>query len=118
MGRMGNSMIVVNGLFSNVPGPRMPVYIANGRMTESIPMIPAVNILAVSGGITSVDQSITIGFLCDGAVVKNPQLFVQGIDYGLRGLSKAAAAKNKVAAKTRPSTKTKTRAKPRNRKAG
>ncbi|MEH6570935.1 MAG: wax ester/triacylglycerol synthase domain-containing protein, partial [Halioglobus sp.] len=105
MGRFGNSMVLVNGLFSNVPGPRLPVYIANGRMAESIPMIPAVDILAVSGGITSVDQSITIGFLCDGSVVENPQLFVQGIDYGLQRLSKASAGKNKAAAKTKTRVK-------------
>jgi diacylglycerol O-acyltransferase / wax synthase len=120
IGRFGNSMLLVNGLFSNVPGPRLPVYVANARMAESIPMIPAVDILAVSGGITSVDQSITIGFLCDGAVVENPELFVQGIDYGLQRLSKAAAGKVKAAGKARPGKKAsaKTRATPRTRKAG
>ncbi|MEH6590588.1 MAG: wax ester/triacylglycerol synthase domain-containing protein [Halioglobus sp.] len=122
MGRFGNSLLLANGLFSNVPGPRLPVYVANGRMAESIPMIPAVNILAVSGGITSVDQSITIGFLCDGAVVENPDLFVQGIDYCMKGLSKASAGKNKVAANARPrkraSIKAKARTKTRARKAG
>jgi diacylglycerol O-acyltransferase / wax synthase len=122
MARFGNGMLLANGLFSNVPGPRVPVYVANARMAESIPMIPAVDILAVSGGITSVDQSITIGFLCDAAVVEDPELFVRGIEYGLQRLNESSAGKNQVTAKTRSTkkaaSKAKTTAKPRARKAG
>ena len=93
LGRMGGRLAFINALFSNVPGPRQPVYIANGCMTESIPMIPAVNILAVTGGITSVDQSITIGFLCDAAVVVDAEFFVHGIEQGVELLSGAAGKK-------------------------
>ena len=89
MGRAGDSFAPANGIFSNVPGPPKPVCVANAVMEESIPMIPAVDILAVSGGITSVADALTIGFHCDGGVVEQPDLFVKGIERGLKALQDA-----------------------------
>ncbi|MEP5765158.1 MAG: wax ester/triacylglycerol synthase domain-containing protein [Halieaceae bacterium] len=89
LGRLGGRFAVANALFSNVPGPPSQVCVANAVMVESIPMIPAVDVLAVSGGITSVDQAITIGFHCDGGVVENPGLFLEGIDAGMAALTAA-----------------------------
>lgn len=115
LGRFSDKMTLANALFSNVPGPRQPVYVANGLMTESIPMIPAVDILAVSGGITSVHNTITLGFHCDGAVVTEPDVFITGLERGLHALQVAAglaqptrkktAARKKPVAKKRPARK-------------
>lgn len=110
LGKVGGKIALANGLLSNVPGPRQPVYIANALMSESIPMIPAVEIMAVSGGITSVDQAITIGFHCDGEVVIRPELFVYGIEQGMKLLTKAmgpsgARTRKAVSRKLRPKKK-------------
>ena len=110
LGKMGEKIALANALFSNVPGPRQPVYIANALMSESIPLIPAVDIVAVSGGITSVDNAITIGFHCDGAAVKNPGLFVDGIERGMKLLAREIRrpprrAKKPVLRKSRPKQK-------------
>ena len=95
---------------SNVPGPRQPVYVANALVSESIPMIPAIEILAVSGGITSVGEAITIGFHCDGEVVTQPELFVAGVEHGMGMLIAASGGKSKAKKATGPRTKTPTRA--------
>lgn len=89
LGKVGDSYAVANAIFSNVPGPPRPVFVANAVMVESIPMIPAVDILAVSGGISSVADAITIGFHCDAGVVQHGELFREGVDVGLAALHAA-----------------------------
>ena len=80
---------MINALLSNVPGPPTTVYIANAALVESIPLIPAVDVLAVSGGIVSVDKVITIGFHCDGEAIEDPELFVSGVNRGMDALRSA-----------------------------
>jgi diacylglycerol O-acyltransferase len=100
MGRLGGKYAVMNALLSNVPGPPATVYVANGAMVESIPMIPAIDVIALSGGIVSVDKAITIGFHCDGETVKDPELFAQGLELGLIALQKAMKPARKKRRKT------------------
>jgi len=88
--RLGSKFPVLNAILSNVPGPREPLYIGNSRVVESIPLIPAVDMLAVSGGITSVGDTITLGFNCDGTVVSNPELLVEGVNFGLDSLKQVS----------------------------
>jgi hypothetical protein len=97
LGRIGSRFAYANAIFSNVPGPPVPVYVANGMMVESIPKIPALDVIAVSGGFTSLENVITIGFHCDGATVERPELFVAGVEKGWKALRRAATAKKKEA---------------------
>jgi hypothetical protein len=96
--RIGNSYCFANAIFSNVPGPPVPVYVANGVMVESIPKIPALDVIAVSGGFTSLENVITIGFHCDGATVEDPQLFVEGVEAAWDALQSAATSPRRGAA--------------------
>ena len=100
LGKFGGRYAVMNALLSNVPGPPARVYVANGLMVESIPMIPAIDVIALSGGITSVDKAITIGFHCDGETVQNPELFAEGLEKGLASLKKAMKPVGKKRRKT------------------
>lgn len=102
--QFGEHYPVFNALLSNVPGPPGTLYIGNAKLVESIPLIPAVGLIAVSGGFTSVGDSITMGFHCDGVTVNNPELFVDGVDKGmylLRKVRDKRAAPKKPAAKRR-----------------
>jgi diacylglycerol O-acyltransferase len=90
LGKTGENITLTNAIFSNVPGPPRPVCVGNAMMVESIPMIPAVDVLAVSGGISSVGHAITIGFHCDGGVVTQPELFVEGVELAMEFLTDAA----------------------------
>lgn len=92
MGKMGNSVTVFNALLSNVPGPQQPMYVANARPVESIPLIPPLDIIALSAGITSVGDSLTLGFLCDSEHVVDPELFGEGAELGLALLESVKAS--------------------------
>jgi WS/DGAT/MGAT family acyltransferase len=97
MGRAGERFGLANAIFSNVPGPPVPVYVANGVMVESIPKIPVANVIALSGGFTSLEKSITIGFHCDGSV-EQPEFFVAGVDTAWEALQTSMASSKKGAA--------------------
>ena len=88
--RLGSGFPLVHAILSNLPGPREDLFIGNSRLAESIPIIPAGGMVAVSGGITSVSDTITMGFNCDADVVPHPELLAEGVDYGLAILKKAA----------------------------
>jgi WS/DGAT/MGAT family acyltransferase len=98
LGQAGTRFSFANAIMSNVPGPPVPVYVANGVMVESIPKIPALDIIAVSGGFTSLEDVITIGFHCDGDTVEQPDLFVEGVEAGWKELSAGMRVKKKGAA--------------------
>jgi WS/DGAT/MGAT family acyltransferase len=87
---LGSHIPVLNALLSNVPGPPGQMYIANALLTEIIPLIPAVGLIAVSSGITSVSGSLTFGFHCDGEAVTEPELMARGVELGLDALRKAS----------------------------
>lgn len=86
MGRLGERIALYNAIFSNVPGSPLPVYIANGRIEESIPLIPLMNGVAVSGGLSSAAETITIGFNCDAVVVDDAESMADGVTRSLRRL--------------------------------
>ena len=76
-------------------------------------MIPLFDPMAVSGGISSVDKAITLGFHCDGDTVSSPDLFIDGIDQALallRGLMNDKP-KQRARAKAKAKAKSKTKAK-------
>jgi hypothetical protein len=89
LGRLGSRICYANAILSNVPGLPVPVYVANGVLVESIPKIPALEVIAVSGGFTSVEKTITLGFHCDGETVRQPELFVEGVEAGWEALQRA-----------------------------
>lgn len=90
LGKAASSVTVFNALLSNVPGPAQTVYIANAALVESIPLIPAIDVMAMSGGITSINDSLTLGFHCCADAVEDAELFVEGVDEGIEQLRAAA----------------------------
>jgi WS/DGAT/MGAT family acyltransferase len=107
MEKANEGYLYANALLSNVPGPPHTVYIANAVVVENIPMIPIIDLFAVSGGFVSVGDLITIGFHCQADAVKDPDLFVRGVELGMEALREAAAAeagnrKRKPAGKKKP----------------
>jgi WS/DGAT/MGAT family acyltransferase len=90
MGRIGERIALLNAIFSNVPGSPVPVYIANARIEDSIPLIPLMNGVAVSGGLSSSAETITLGFNCDAAVVEDAEPMAETVTLGLQRLEAAA----------------------------
>ena len=72
--------VLANTVISNVPGPREDLYVAGARVEYSIPMIPAVDLVTVSWGVTSFGRSLTIGFHGCGEAVRSKDLLIQGLE--------------------------------------
>jgi hypothetical protein len=112
LGRVGKTYPVMHSVLSNVPGPPTTLYIANGAVVESIPVIPAMDVIAVSGGFVSIGTAITIGFNCDGDAVDDPDLLAAGVDIGMANLRRCvkASKKPKKAKRVKKAKKAKGRA--------
>jgi len=74
-------------VFSNVPGPTFPVYVAGQRVTGIQMIFP--NLIA-QVGIISYDGQVGFNMVLDDNVVKNPDLLRQAYVQELRDLAQAA----------------------------
>lgn len=92
MDRLESKLAFLNAFFTNVPGYAVTTYLGNARLEYGIPMIPAVPMLAVSPGATSSGDSIVFGFNCDGSVIEDANVFVEGLEHGLQALRTSARA--------------------------
>jgi WS/DGAT/MGAT family acyltransferase len=102
---------LMNVYISNVPGPRVPVYLLGARMLEIFPVAPVVHSLAVA--LFSYDQGVHWGF--DGDWDKFPDLheMVEATEHEWQRLHRAAQerppevgrARKKDGAKKKPGAK-------------
>ncbi len=83
----------MNTFFTNVPGYPVTSYLGNARLEYGIPMIPAVPLLALSPGVTSSGDTFIFGFNCDGSVIDDSEVFIEGLQRGLSQLRKSASGK-------------------------
>ncbi|MCP4036795.1 MAG: wax ester/triacylglycerol synthase family O-acyltransferase [bacterium] len=60
---MGTRLRPVNVYISNIPGPRVPVYLLGARMLEIYPVAPVVHVLAIA--LFSYDKGLYWGFNAD-----------------------------------------------------
>lgn len=80
---------MLHAVFSNVPGPAERCFVANAELVDNIPLIPAAGGVAVSGGVSSAEKCVTIGFNCDGEAIRDKELFVKGVERGFKALTAA-----------------------------
>jgi len=109
MDRMASKLAFLNAFLTNVPGYPVTTYLGNAQLEYGIPMIPAVPMLALSPGVTSSGDTFVFGFNCDGSVVSDAQVLVEGLNRGLSELRALANSEVKSQAKnrTRPSKRQK-----------
>jgi hypothetical protein len=87
---MSTRMRLVNAYVSNIPGPRVPVYLLGARMLEIYPIAPVVNVLAVA--LFSYDRGLYWGFNADWDRFPDLHDLVDATKQELELLCKAAAA--------------------------
>jgi len=102
--RFGHRLLPFHTLLSNVPGPAGRLYVANGLMVESIPLIPAFPVMALSAGIVSSAGQMTFGFNCDGGAIADPEVFAEGVDLGLESLRRGQRRRSTTRARGRAGT--------------
>jgi diacylglycerol O-acyltransferase len=84
--RAGNR--AVNMIVTNVPGPRVPIYMLNARMLESYPVVPLMSNQTLNIAIFSYEDGLFLGFLADWDAVPDLHLFVEGVPVELEALAK------------------------------
>lgn len=79
--KMGNTMI------SNVPGARVPLYVAGAAVETVIPMAPVVEGMALSCTIASTHKKLVIGFHGCADILEDMEALVAGVENGYRALT-------------------------------
>lgn len=88
---MSRAPLPANLIISNVPGAQAPMYFSGAKEVGSVPMAPVNDMMGVTGTITSVAGKLIIGFHGCGEVVKDKELFTEGVRMAFDELKKAVS---------------------------
>jgi WS/DGAT/MGAT family acyltransferase len=77
---------VANVVISNVPGPRVPLYMAGARMLTNYPTSIVVHGMALNITVQSYDQSLDFGLMADAEAMPDMRELAQAITTGLEEL--------------------------------
>ena len=78
---------LVQTVTTNVPGPRVPLYVLGRRMTVLYPFVPIGNSVRISIAILSYLDTVSFGVTADYDAVPDVDVLVQGIKRGLAELA-------------------------------
>jgi WS/DGAT/MGAT family acyltransferase len=81
---------VINLVVSNVPGPRVPLYIAGARLLAQYPIMPIGETMGLSIAVTSLAGTMAFGITADWDTLPDAQFLAEAIDDSLAELRKAA----------------------------
>ena len=65
-------------VMTNVPGPRMPLYLAGSKVDNMIFWVPQSGRLGLGVSILSYDSKVTLGVVTDAGLVPDPQKIIDG----------------------------------------
>jgi WS/DGAT/MGAT family acyltransferase len=83
---------LVQTVTTNVPGPRIPLYVLGRRMTALHPYVPIGNAVRISIAILSYVDTVSFGVTADYDSVPDVDVLIQGIQRGLAELTGACRA--------------------------
>ena len=89
-GRRGVPQGALNLVCTNVPGPLIPLYSVGHRMIAHYPMVPLAGDLGIGAGVTSFDQGLYVGIMCDPSIVDDVDAIARYFDEEFRQLKAAA----------------------------
>ncbi len=79
---------IANTIVSNVPGARVPLYVAGAAVESVIPMAPLVDgMMALSCAISSTHSKLVIGFHGCAETIGDMGALVRGVEHGIKALS-------------------------------
>ena len=90
--RLANGYRAANVVVTNVPGPRVPLYLLGARMTESYPIVPLMANQCLGIALFSYGGGLYWGFNADWDALPDLHAFVVAIDASFRELCDAADA--------------------------
>src|SRR5437870_7646296 len=81
---------VINLVVSNVPGPRVPMYIAGARLLAQYPVMPLAENMGLSVAVTSLAGTMAFGITADWDTLPDIGVLAEGMDEAILELRKAA----------------------------
>lgn len=75
-----------SGVFSNVPGPREPLYFAGIKISDIMFWVPRIGGLGLGISIISYDGGVSLGICTDSGLVDNPKTILDNFDNEFRML--------------------------------
>jgi len=90
----------VNMIVTNVPGPRVPIYMLTAPMLASYPVVPLMSKQALNIAIFSYRDALLLGFLADWDAVPDLHLLVQYVSAELEALERAGVAEGHAEARS------------------
>ncbi len=81
---------VVNLVVSNVPGPRVPMYVAGARLLAQYPIMPIGETMGLSIAVTSLAGTMAFGITADWDTLPDIEALGEAIDDSLAELRKAS----------------------------
>jgi WS/DGAT/MGAT family acyltransferase len=89
--RRGSQSTPANLAVSNLPGPRIPVYLLGARQLEMYPVLPLIGNQALGIVLMSYDDSLCWGFIADWDAVPDLHDLVERLEAGYDELSRIAS---------------------------
>src|SRR6266704_3035700 len=83
---------LVQTVTTNVPGPRVPLYILGRRMEAAYPYVPIGSTLRIAVAIFSYLDTISFGITADYNAVPDLEILIEGIGRGLAELRRQPPA--------------------------
>jgi diacylglycerol O-acyltransferase len=81
---------VVNLVVSNVPGPRVPMYVAGARLLAQYPIMPIGETMGLSIAVTSLAGTMAFGITADWDTLPDIEALGEAIDESLSELRKTS----------------------------
>jgi diacylglycerol O-acyltransferase len=78
--RMAASARAFNLVVSNIPGPRLPLYMLGCELEEAYPVVPLADQHAVSIGVTTIKDGAFFGVYADRKSLPDAELLASDID--------------------------------------
>ena len=82
---------MANLILTNVPGPRVPVYLLGARQLETYPVVPLLANQALGIALMSYDDGLFWGFHADWDAVPDLHDLVEHVDAGFAELEAAVS---------------------------
>jgi WS/DGAT/MGAT family acyltransferase len=94
--RLANLGMPFNTVITNIPGPRMPLYLLESRLLEIHPHLPLMGTLGLGIALFSYDGTLSWGFCADWDLVPDLHELVRATQLSLDELRAAAAGARKA----------------------